>query len=415
MSTDTPASEWRKGWRVVVAGAACFGTGPSMFLITAGLFVNPMQTELGWSKSALTLSAPIGLLMGLAAPAAGALTDRWGGRRVAILGLSILTLAFFGFFVIPATYVAIYALTLFIGIVADMSGTPPVAKCVADWFKKSPGAALGLAFNGSALVALVSVPTVSAAIHYFGWRSGFVAQGAFSLLLGLPIVVAWLRSPRSVLQTSVGTSSPLEGKTLREAMREWRFWAMLIVIGLGATAAGGFLAQLQPMLADKSIGIAEATSLGVLYAVSLSIGKIGAGFLLDRLWGRGIGTGLFAIAGIGSLIITYTTADTPTILAALAVFCLALGHGTTTVLTAYIPLRLFGMRAYSTILGTTAMMAAIGSAVGGLGYARIFDVNHSYLVACLLGCGGFLAASLLILLIAFGERRLPIAHPRAGF
>jgi predicted MFS family arabinose efflux permease len=414
MSTDTPASEWRKGWRVVVAGAACFGTGPSMFLITAGLFVNPMQTELGWSKSALTLSAPITLLMGLVAPAAGALTDRWGGRPVAILGLSALTLAFLGFFVVPATHVAIFALTIFIGIVGVMSSTPPVAKCVADWFKKNTGAALGVAFNGSALVALVSVPAVSAAIHYFGWRSGFLVQAAFGLLLGLPLVVAWLRSPRSAVETSAGTP-PLEGKTLTEAMRDWRYWATLTAIGLGSIAAGGFLAQLQPMLADKSIGIAEATSLGVLYAVALSIGKIGAGFLLDRLWGRGIGTGLFALAGIGSLIITYTTADTPKILAALAVFCLALGHGTTTVLTAYIPLRLFGMRAYSTILGTTAMMAAIGSAVGGLGYAMIFDVNHSYLVACLLGCGGFLGASLLILLIVFGERRLPIAHPRARF
>src|SRR5437762_12805768 len=59
-----------------------------------GVFVNPMHEDLGWSLEQLFDAAALNLLMaGLLRPVAGYLADRFGSRRIALIGLVIAALA----------------------------------------------------------------------------------------------------------------------------------------------------------------------------------------------------------------------------------------------------------------------------------------------------------------------------------
>src|ERR1700681_2590659 len=86
--------EWASGWRVVFAAALANGTSWMLFQNTAGLFIIPMQAEFGWSRSAVAIGPLGGLISIVFYPAAGALIDRFCPRRMALIGLTMLSIGF---------------------------------------------------------------------------------------------------------------------------------------------------------------------------------------------------------------------------------------------------------------------------------------------------------------------------------
>src|SRR4030095_7589430 len=58
---------------------------------TFGVYIKPIEAEMGWSRGALSIGAAISLLLlGASGPFAGRLADRWGPRRV--IGVSLVLL-----------------------------------------------------------------------------------------------------------------------------------------------------------------------------------------------------------------------------------------------------------------------------------------------------------------------------------
>jgi predicted MFS family arabinose efflux permease len=409
---DKSWAEWRAGWRIVAAAAACYGTGIGMFMMTAGLFINPMQVALGWSKTALTFAAPVNFLMASTAPIIGIAADRWGARRLAIAGQCCLIICFIGICALPPARLVTYALVAIIGMVGATTTFPIVGRSIAAWFPTNSGAAFGAAFNGTALIAFFSVPLISIAIHQLGWKAGFLVLAMFTTLIGLPFVLMWLKTPITEHLPKQATSAAAVGSTWKEAIADWRYWSIFTALGLGAFSTTAFLTHLQPILVEKNFGIVQATTLGVIYAVGVSLGKVGSGFLLDGFWDYGVATVLFMLAAIGAVLLTSINAQTSMPLATIVILLLALGHGSEANLIAYFPLRLFGMRAYSTIVGTMATVASLGGAVGGFVFAAMADRQQSYANSCLLGAGCLLSASVLYLLTGLAERQLQLSSCR---
>ena len=56
-----------------------------------GVMILPIEKDLGWSRASLSLGASIGLLVfGLVGPLAGSLIDRFGPKRVMLVGLVLM-------------------------------------------------------------------------------------------------------------------------------------------------------------------------------------------------------------------------------------------------------------------------------------------------------------------------------------
>ena len=109
------------------------------------MLVNPLETELGWSRATISFAVSIGLLLyGLYGPVSGWLMDRFGPERLTLAGLAIIgtsTLA-------GATVTELWQLTLFWGVLSGI-GTgvvgPVLGATVANrWFVERRGLVLGI-------------------------------------------------------------------------------------------------------------------------------------------------------------------------------------------------------------------------------------------------------------------------------
>lgn len=87
MQANAQGSEWARGWPIAVVGQLGIA-GCTIFAFATGVLMEPMIAELGWSRTAFSSAFFLQMLAGLVIlPATGWLADRYGPRRIAILGL----------------------------------------------------------------------------------------------------------------------------------------------------------------------------------------------------------------------------------------------------------------------------------------------------------------------------------------
>ncbi|MHA3791122.1 MFS transporter [Sphingomonas sp. YL-JM2C] len=395
--------EWRAGWRPLLASTIGFGSGLGLVTYLGSLFILPMQRESGWSTSAVTISPIISLLVGLCSPVAGMLVDRWGSRRISLIGLALLGGGLGVLAMAPLRPPELYGAAALIGLVGALSSTTPFLRCVAGWFPRRTGFALGLAMNGVPVMAFLVTPMVSWIIYEQGWRAGYLALAAVSLLIGWPLVYALLKDrPASMPPARHRGESPL-----RPALRQPAFWLVTLAIALASIPLGGFLASLQPMLASNHVPIREATILGMVYAMSIMLGRLLGGYCMDRFWDGAVALVLMLLSAAGAVMLA--GGDMPMPLLVAAVLLVGMGQGAEADMIGYFALRLFGLEAYSTIVGVWTMAASLTIALGGFWFARIYDHAGSYAGACLLGATCFLLSGLILL-----GTRLVYRHVQAG-
>jgi MFS family permease len=394
--------EWRRGWPVVMASSIGLGTAESMLLMTASLFIKPMQADLGWSVSDLTFVTIVTFFLALGMPIAGALTDRWGGRAVAICGVLLFATGLVALAFMPPIRLALFSIAIFIGLIAALSAPAPFTKCVATWFDRNAGGAFGVTMSGPSLVALAAVPLVSAAIHNFGWRSGYLVLAGLVLLCGFPMILLFLRERPGVTEQSTGDSAP--GYSLGVVLRDFRFWSILVGVGIAGMPLGGYMAHLQPMLFDARVDIVTATSLGVVFAVSISIGRLAGGFLMDRLFDGGVALGLMLLAATGGYLLAQADSNSSVISLFIAVLLVGMGQGAEADFVAYFALRLFGLKAYSKIVGLFGMVTTMGLAIGAWVYAKLYDSHGNYHLAFIFGAACFIVGGIIIFLTRASDR-----------
>jgi predicted MFS family arabinose efflux permease len=397
--------EWRKGWPVVLGAAIGYGTGGGMVLLLASLFVQPMREELGWSAAAVTMSPIVTLTWALCYPATGAVIDRFGSRSIALIGTLGLAFCASLMAVLPISKVSFYAMAALIGVCASMTAVPTYTRGVATWFRQGVGLAFGIALSGSAIVAIGATPLTGGIIAEYGWRGGFLSIAGIALLIGLPLIALLYRERSEAPAPDADFSAPnASGALLGEALRDVLFWFYLLSFTSACVALGGTLAHLQALLAERGFPLAEALSFGVLYALSMTFGKVAGGILLDRLWPFAVAAGITTLAALGSFGLATMDATSSYILVGLLLAVVGMAQGAESDFVAYFTLRSFGMRAFSTIVGGLAMIVTLGLSTGAWMYGMLFDAYGGYETAFMAGGAFLLAAGIFILGAGILER-----------
>jgi MFS family permease len=396
-------AEWRKGWPVVLAAGIGYGTGGGLVLLLSSLFIKPMRDALGWSTAAVTFAPIVTLAWALFYPAAGAIIDRFGSRIVAIVG--VLGLAFCAILMgmLPITQAGFYATAALMGVFASLAAVPTYTRAVASWFTRGTGLAFGIVLSGTAVIAIFATPLTGNMIADHGWRSGFLTIAAIMLLLGLPVILLFYRE-RKQTGAAERAQAGQSGASLRETLRDARFWCYLLAFTVACIGLNGTLAHLQPMLADKGFPLSQAISLGVLYALAMTAGKLIGGFLLDRVWPFAVAAAITTIAAAGSFGLATATVTDAYPLVAFLVFTIGMAQGAESDFVAYFALRSFGMRAFSTIVGVLAMVVTLGLALGAWVYGVLFDLYGSYTIACMIGAACLLASGVFVIAAGLIDR-----------
>lgn len=390
-----PVSEFKGGWRVLLAGmlGVMCGASPLPFN-TIGFVLGPLNAEFGWSFASISAGVTVfGITASLLAPVIGALADRIGVRIIALVSLFAFALAFAGIGLIPGSQVAWYGMWFLIGLVS-MGSTPVTwSRAINMWFYRSRGLALGLLLVGTSLAALI-VPKVAVwAIENYGWRGMYPIVALFPLLLALPVGLLWFREP-SVAQTpaEITAGGALVGVSFAEAAKDRRFWTIWASIALVALAYGGAHIHMPEIIKQHGLTAKEGAGIMGMIGIALLSGRIITGWLLDRIWAPWVCLPILTIPALACWWLMGTGTSEPMVWA--SAFLLGFAAGAESDLIAYLASRYFGMANYGKIYGMLYMPFGIFSATSPVLYGRIRDTTGSYdqmlMVAIFLFIGGAL-------------------------
>jgi MFS family permease len=184
MHTSLPKDRIFRGWFVVAAAFAITFVGYGC-AYTFSVFIEFLQRDFGGSRGSVSLVYSIaGFLYCSLGMISGPLADRWGARRLAVLGMALVGA---GLMLASAAHslVQVYAAYgLGIGLGIGCAYVPALG-AVQRWFVKRRGFASGLAVSGIGVGTLVMPPLASHLIDALGWRKTWLILGGIAAILGI--------------------------------------------------------------------------------------------------------------------------------------------------------------------------------------------------------------------------------------
>src|SRR5262249_15407067 len=143
-------------------------------------------------------------------------------------------------------------------------------------------------------------------VAHNGWRAAYLALAAAIVVTAWLPVVLFIHEPPEFAATQKqkrAVSDQLPGLTAQAAFRHWRWWSMTIAFFLGGVAINGTLSHVVALLGDRGIPLqVAASSLGTA-GLALILGRVAAGWCLDRFNGPIIAATCFAIPIAGILLL----------------------------------------------------------------------------------------------------------------
>ncbi len=399
--------EWRVGWPVVIGTALGLGTGHSLYNFVSSLFVLPLSNEFGWTRGEIATATAAGLVGVFAAPLIGRLADRYGVRPVITLSIIGLALAYAALASMQGQLYVFYISIALLGISGLGTTGITYTRVIVGWFERSRGFALGVSLTGVSLFAAFVPPLLSALIGESGWRAGYLLLASMALLIGLPAMLALVRE-RPSISLKVKTTTPTPWRAIFTAPP---FWLLLIGMIAINVPGNGMLGQLQPLLTDRGLGMQQAALMLTVYAISVLVGRLVLGYLLDRISAPVISAISVTLPAIGAAALI---GDSTTILtASIAVALLGLSQGVEMDLTAFFIARFFGMHHYSMLFAAIISGLVIANATGALMFGRIYDATGSYDTALAIGTALFVIGGGCILALRWCKPSGTFAHDDA--
>jgi MFS transporter, OFA family, oxalate/formate antiporter len=407
MTTILPKSTGRRtssfdgrffyGWIVVAAVFAITFVGfGSAYTFSA--FVESLQDEFSASRGAVSLVFSLAgfLYFGLGI-LSGPLADRWGARRLAIIGMLLVGT---GLMLASQarTIVEVYAAYgLGIGIGVGCAYVPAVG-AVQRWFTRRRGFASGIAVSGIGVGTLAMPPLASWLIGAVGWRDAYLVLGLLAVLVGAGMSCFLVSNPRdrgtgpegdplesppnpggsAAARSSAlaGTSTEAStGASVAEAIRTRQFVGLYAACLLSAFGVFVPFVHLVPYAIDHRIGQSSAVLLLGTIGVGSTAGRFFLGGLADRM-----GRQLFLVVMYVGMAVSLAIWIAATEFWGLAVFALLFGlfyGGWVAILPAVVMDR-FGGRNVSAIIGILYTSVAIGTLIGPSAAGFAFDVRGSY-------------------------------------
>lgn len=386
------------GWKPLVGAMLGVSAGlTGIVFYTHGVFVLSITEEFGWSRGATQFAFSFVMMSAaLTGPVIGGLSDKFGARRVALISMFALSLSFASLSLTTDNILVYYALWILMSVIA--AGTFPVTwtRGVNSWFDKSRGLALGMTMMGTGLVAAIGPSYAAWLIESFGWREAYQAIGATLLIVAFPVAYFFFRE-RDAKDVAIHSPAANTGVTLREALSDYRFWAMGIALLFICYGVGGLITNLVPMLTDKGLPIDYAVGQAGLVGIMVIVGRLVVGYLIDRVWAPAVACVFLILPAASCLILAQTMPSG--IMISMSALAIGLAAGAELDVIAYMSSRYFGMKNYGKIYGAQFVFFAIGSGAAPAVFGWSQDVTGSYELILYSTAALFVVGSLLMLLM----------------
>jgi predicted MFS family arabinose efflux permease len=186
----------------------------------------------------------------------------------------------------------------------------------------------------------------------------------------------------------ISRSVTSDAQVFADARRSRTFWLLMAAFFLLALGCSGLIVHLVPLLTDAGVSGAKAASIASLSGLSVVGGRLLVGYLVDRfpaIYVAAIGLG-FSAAGCLSLACFGVGA------APAAAIAIGFAIGAEVDLIGFLTAAYFGLRAYGRLYGWQYGAFVLGTGLGPLWVAAVYDHTGSYQIA-LYGVAALLLAA----------------------
>jgi MFS family permease len=398
--TGSASQEWRNHWTLPLAAMVGYSAS-SLHTYGIGSFIEPLQAAFGWSRAQTTFGLTIaGLTGAVMAVPVGLLVDRIGPRIVGLFGIAAMTGAFALLGTATGTMTNWIMLWSVLAIAnLGLQGTV-WTKAVGSRFEHSRGLAFAITLSGAPVTATV-LPVIAAwLITSYDWRTAFAGVGLIWFVLGFVLMLLFFRSAQEDARSARAERSEgeiLTGLSFAEAARTPAFFKLIVATALFAFTVLGLIVHFVPILTGQGADRMAAAGVASLVGVFSIIGRLGTGFLLDRMPGHLVGAVIFLFP-LGSCALLLADGANPVSQVAAAVlFGLTVGAEIDVI--AYLTARRFGMKSYGTIFGALMSALSVGVALGPLTAGAFFDYFGGYSQFLLLTSAAMVLSALALLTI----------------
>jgi len=385
------------GWYLVAASVLANTIFSAAFFQGFGVLIIPIEHTFGWDRWVISSAMSLRQLQsGVVSPTVGLLLDRISARKLVFWSAVVSGVGFIGL------GFANGVITFFLFFIVVCLGASGVSHAVtwpviiSRWFRRNRGLAIGLAVMGPIFgTPLVIVNTQIEEAH--GWRFVLFVYGAI-VLFGITLLSMLVRDrpepyglrpdgdpPEENTATgpSIDTARrrPDAGLTLQAVLRTKEFWLFAIYLSGTFMINSAIQVHMIPYF-QQDVGLTAAWAAVVMTMVYITsgIGRIGGGYLFDRIDYRYVLAVVAAVMGFSLLYLEVVTVKS---FWATVPFSLMFGIS----LGCLVPMRgavgaiMFGTRAIGGVLGLLQGGSIAAGVLGPLVMGVIFDLNGNYSAA----------------------------------
>lgn len=385
------------GWFIVVASVAANTIFSAAYFQGFGVLIIPIERTFGWDRWVISAAMSLRQLeSGILSPAVGFLLDRFSSRKLIFWSAVISAVGFIG---LGFTNGIVAFFLFFVVISIGASGvshavTWPVI--ISRWFRRKRGFAIGLAVTGPIFGSPIVILNTQIEAAY-GWRAVLIGYGIL-VLFGVTLLSMLVRDRPEPYGLRPDGDSPEEdavfterttgrwprpdtGLTFHAVLRTKEFWLFTSYLAGTFTVNSGFQIHMIPYF-QQDIGLTSARAAVVLSMVFIisGIGRVGGGYLLDKIDYRVVLAVVAAMMGFSLLYLQVVDVNT---VSATLPFALMFGVS----FGCLVPMRgtvgsiMFGTRAIGRVLGILQGAPVAAGVIGPLVMGIIFDLNGNYSVA----------------------------------
>ena len=389
MENNIKNNKFFYGWWILLACIIVMALGYAPIVSLASLFIKPITEDLGFTRSAYTISTSIISLMCMFM---ASITGKLMATKhmhlvhiVCVAGLSI----FYGLYSVASSISHFYIISFFIGLFTYGATKMPVSILISNWFYEKRGLALSIAMAGTSIGGTLLSPVVVNLIANFGWRQTYVYLAVAMFVIMVPSTIFIIRqkpSDKGLQPYGYGKAQNKVNKntlqnewniSLKEAKKLPMFWTFVLGVTL-IMLTGCVLGHIPSYLEDSGYSPSLTASIVSLYLFIAILGKLILGHVFDKYGSK---TGLL----VGNICFTLSIVclifiEFKPMLYLMAIF-FGIGTCIGTVNTPVLTSRVFGTKHYPEIYGFIASCTCVGSIIGTPAIASIFDLTGSYKIA----------------------------------
>ena len=418
------------GWYVVAAAALINMYGAGVWFYGFPIFYKALLDEFGWSAAAGALVISLSRLEGgLEGPIIGWAVDKFGPRKLAVLGAVIAGTGFMLMSVVQSFYIGPLFINAFVAFTLLYAGWMSIGyntgfghasmASVNAWFIRKRSRAFSV-FSVGAGGSGLTVLLLGYWVDTFGWRPAAFFAGVGIFIIVVPLSLLLRHKPeqygyvpdgedkeddRTLRRLGISENDEVPEKetsyrtghsqrrgpssvkiewaeydfTVREALRSFAFWMLIIGTGARSFAMTSIVVHQVVYLTEiRNIPLIQASAaLGIMVSISV-VGRLGFGFLGDYVDKRHIMVFTISLQALGVYILMNASSMTQ-----VWVFVVIYGISYGGAIPVYMAIigEYFGRKNYATIRGFNQLFHVPTTVAGPVFAGWIYDVSGSYTIA----------------------------------